>query len=232
MAVPTVSDTTLGLYEEMPEHYRAADVPLDYPLLRFLAAIGDQADEIVRKLALLDAGAMGDPANAPTEWIRWMAQFVALDTTGLTPPEIRFGIDTGQALLNGSMESLRRTIEGLLGGEKRYILVTHAGDPFAIAVYVNVDDAGGSTWDTLALTYPSWDAWEAVATWDDLATVSPINERANLVAVTPAWIDLTIELLPEGSMWLFYELSVLTWDQLAADFPTWDDFEAEVFAWQ
>lgn len=232
MAAPTVTGATKALYRELPEHYRTADEQQGWPLLRWLDVLGHQVAEINTIRRQVADGVLGRPADAPTEWLRWMAQFVALDTTGLTPPEVRVGIASGQSLLNGSLASLERTVEALLGGQKRYMIVTHDGNPWTITVYAHVDDAGGTTWDQLALDYPSWDAWETAPSWDDLATVAPLADRPNLAAVTPAWIVLNVDLLANGNTWLFLEQAVTSWDQWEAEFATWDDLEGADFAWQ
>jgi len=232
MPAPAVAEATLDLYGRLPEHFRTADVATGYQLLRYLDLLGFQAQEVRDVLELLGAGQAGMPLTAPGAWLDWMAQFVNLDTTAMPEAEKRIAIDAASSLIAGSEESMRLTIEALLGGEKRYMIERHAdGEPFKIRIYVNVDDAGGTTWDTLAVDYPSWNAWEAVTSWDDLATVAPINERAALLAVKPAWIVLEIEAIGSGSMWLFFEQTYETWDEFEAAFATWDDFEAEVFGW-
>lgn len=233
MAAPAVTATTEAVYAEVPEHQRTADEPLGWPLLRYLALLGDQAQEIVDLQDELTSGVMGRPEEVPAGWLPWLAQFVGLDIEGLTVPEIRQGIAGADSLQAGSEASLRETIEALLGGEKRYILDLHAGgDPFAIAVYANVDDAGGATWDSLALQYPSWGAWDEAASWDDLFTLAPVGERPNLRRVIPAWVLFTLETLTDGHVWLFLERTIETWSEWEAHFADWDQFETEVFPWQ
>jgi hypothetical protein len=232
MSAPAVTETTQALYAELPEHFRSQDEAGGWPLLRYLAVTGDQADEVVAQLRLLQAGQMADPINAPAAWLDFLAQFVALDATGLTVPEKRVAIDSAQSLLAGSLTSMERAVESLLGGEKRYLIELHSGgDPWAITIYAHADDVGGSTWDSLAIDFPSWNAWEASGSWDNLATVAPFNESGVFETVKPAWIVLSIETITDGAYWLFLELSVTTWDQWETQFASWTDLETGVFAW-
>lgn len=232
MAAPAVTEFTQDLFDELPEAYRTADEQLGWPLLRYLAVLGDQADQVWDQLRLLQAHEMADPAGAPAAWVDWMAQFVALAGAPLTTAEKRVAIQTGAGLTAGSLDSLRAAIEALLGGDKRYLIVTHdGGDPFKVHVYVNVDDAGGSTWDGLAVQFPSWNAWEAAGTWDNLATTAPIAVDGVLATVKPAWILLELETLGGGNAWLFLEEAVTTWDQWETEWATWDAFEGATYAW-
>lgn len=76
MSAPAVTATTARLYGRLPEMYRTADAlqTPDFPLLKYLAGLVDQAGAIEEMYEAIDE--LADPAVAPIAHLAWIAQHV------------------------------------------------------------------------------------------------------------------------------------------------------------
>lgn len=202
MARPVVSTFTERLYGGLPEFYREADLELDYPLLRFLSLLGDQAGEAeelfdrIDYVTVLEGGDAGDtsdlvdPAVADAGWLPWLAQLVGARLSPLIAvPEQRVTISTAAAGFQaGSRDALAEVARRALTGEQ-YVNITPNldGDPWVIGLATAEEDT------------PS------------IAAVIAAVEDAG---AKPAGYRLEVT---------FYTAS---WDTLEAAYPTSDDWDA------
>lgn len=97
MARPAFTPTADRIYDALPQLYRAADEagddggPNRWPLLRYVALLADQVDELAvlyDRIALHDNGAgdwlsdLTNPATADADWLQWLGELAGL---GLRP---------------------------------------------------------------------------------------------------------------------------------------------------
>jgi post-segregation antitoxin (ccd killing protein) len=210
-AQPGVSATTLRLYNRLPEFYRQADARQpDWPLLRFLSLVVDQLGELevlydrIDFVSVNDGGAPGDtsdlvnPATADTNWLRWLAQLVGVDLSGLSAvADQRAAIASAssgwQAGTKGAIAAAAQSI--LTGGRYTKVADHNAGDQWRVLVTTRTSETPGGTaavlaaiaakkvtpagvqidaaileasWDTLEARYPTWAAWDTTGSWDAL----------------------------------------------------------------
>lgn len=155
----TTSSFTDRWYNSLPQHYRDADEPLGYPLLRYMSLLGDQAGEIFTLLTRInyippeDGGAHGDtsdlvdPAAADLAWLPWLGQLVGVKLT----PAI-----TGQA----ARDAVAGAVSGFQVGTKTAI-ANAARSALTGTRYVKVYDhsittvGDGGVWDVLIVTRTS-----------------------------------------------------------------------------
>lgn len=152
MAPPVVHPTTQRIYDRLPEHYRTADadqVDPDYPLLRFLALIGDQLGELEDLVDRVDylppdeGGLPGDTSDlvdattADAAWLPWLAQLVgAVLPPGLSEAAqrdaVQFAPGGWRAATKGAIADAARTA---LTGTKYVVIRDHyTGDPWKVEV--------------------------------------------------------------------------------------------------
>lgn len=232
MARPAVSAVTEDIYSRLPEHYRAADARQTsgggYPLLRWLAAMGDQLAEVADLRDRInyrprfeggdgtDTSDLVDPETADTAWLRWLGWLVGVDASArLTDAERRAairGISTG-GWAAGSQESIRAVVRPLLTGERLVMVHPGEGDTWHIGVHTRRSETSVLTWDSLEATYRDWGEIEAAGSWDGL------NPRDVAAAIARANVR------PAGTIIDVY-LGTATWDSLEAGAPTWADWEA------
>lgn len=156
MARPTVSATTERLYASLPEMYRDSDEPLDFPLLRYLSLLGDQAGEVdtlyerIDYVTRDDGGTVGDtsdladPATADVGWLRWLGALVGAQITpDLTDAEardaVRFAPAGYQAGTTAAVAAAART--ALIG--QKYVKVHD---------HSVTEPGNGGQWDVLLVT--------------------------------------------------------------------------------
>lgn len=155
MARPAVSDFTERWYGGLPAYLRAADEPLDFPLLRFLSLLGDQVNEIeeivdrIDYVGVFDGGAPGDtsdlvdPDTADTAWLSWLAQLVGVNLLDpLSTTERREAIRTaGSGWRAGTKAGIKLAAQTQLTGTKYIEVLDHyQGDPWAIGVRTRADE--------------------------------------------------------------------------------------------
>lgn len=98
MARPTFGDVTEETYAALPELYRNSDAaqpdgPSNYPLLRYLAGILDQLDEVTDLMARFEAGSLDERGDKPG------------NEFGVTPPWERYGSGTYGAGMYGDSDA-------------------------------------------------------------------------------------------------------------------------------
>lgn len=201
MARPTVGVTTERLYARLPEFYRDADAPLDYPLLRYESLVADQASELEVIADRLDTD-LADPLLADDGWLDWLAQAVGVRLNpAMTPAERRDAVayspngwraGTRQAVADAARTALTGTKYAKVydhsntdvgGGTLWDVLVvtraeetpdaslvlaaivTKGAKPAGVVLYHRVYSATWTTWET---TMPTWNAIEAVGSWNNL----------------------------------------------------------------
>lgn len=80
---PDPGPTLARAYERLPDHYRAYDETVGFPLYRWLAGIYSQAgaiEALVNRIGGLDDGQsdLTDPMGADEAWLPWLAQLVGV----------------------------------------------------------------------------------------------------------------------------------------------------------
>lgn len=203
MARPTPSAFTERWYASLPEHYRDNDEPLNWPLLRFMSLLGDQAGEVFTLLTRIayvppdEGGAIGDtsdlvdPATADLGWLPWLGQLVGVKLT----PAI-----TGQA----ARDAVAGAVNGYQVGTKTAI-ANAARSGLTGTRYVSVYDhtvttpGDGGIWDVLLVTRAS--------------------ETPDITAVTDAVVTKNAK--PAG-VTLRYRAYTATWTAMEATYgPAW-----------
>lgn len=203
MARPVVSTFTDRLYGSLPEFYRDADTPLDYPLLRFLSLLGDQAGateqllDRIDYLTVRDGGLLGDtsdlvdPASADPAWLGWLAQLVGAELSPLIAvPAQRTTISSAAAGFQaGSRQALAAVARrALTGGQFVNITPNLDGNPWVIglataqadtpsiaAVIAAIEDAGAKPAGyRLEVTFYS-------ASWNTLEAKYPTSDAWDAV---------------------------------------------------
>lgn len=205
MPRPVVGDLTERLYASLPAFYRAADEadPTgDYPLLRWLSLVGDQADEAEVILDRIDVvlpdegGAAGDvselvdPALADAAWLDWLAQHVGVRLPAAMPTAQRRDViaDAATGWRSGTRIAIEAAARATLTGTRQVDVMAHyGGDPWVIAVR----------------TIPT-------ETPDSAATLAAILDAP----AKPAGYDLV------------HVAYSATWDVIEAEYPTWTLLEA------
>jgi hypothetical protein len=152
MPLPTVTATTQHRFDLLPELYREADrvEPSGggWPLLRFLALLGDQAGDIEVLLdrfayvPLEDGGAPGDtsdlvdPTTADAAWLAWLAQQIGIDPGDRTVAELRAAIaDASTGWRAGSQAAVRSEVQTQLTGAKHVGIWDHwENDEWRVAI--------------------------------------------------------------------------------------------------
>lgn len=206
MARPVVSGYTERLYGRLEEFRREADAEQDYPLLRYLSLLGDQAGEVEELLdrfdyvSTADGGQPGDtsdlvdPATADAAWLPWLAQHV------------------GAVLPRGIAEAEQRvTIESAAGGFQagsRPALAAVARRALTGAQYVNI---------TAHLEGNVWVIGLATAE-EDTPSIAAVIAAIVEADAKPAGYRLEVT---------FYSAS---WDTLEAAYATSDEWDA-VTSW-
>lgn len=187
MARPTPHATTERLYERLPEHYRTADARQDgpdWPLLRYLSLVGDQAGEVEDLLDRIDyvppeeGGDPGDTsdlvdaAEASPTWLPWLAQLVGLEldtSESLATQRARItGVEpTWQT---GSREALEAAVAAQLTGTQTVTITAHyGGNIWVIGVGTVEAETPQATWRSIANAAGAPDPEADPPTWRDLA---------------------------------------------------------------
>ena len=194
MARPIVGAATERLYLLLPEFYRTADIKLDYPLLRFLATLGDQASEAQDIIdAWYSTGSLVDPVLGDADWLDWQAQLVGVDLDpDMTEQEKRDAI-------NGAPSGWRAGSKGALADAAK---TTLTGSKYA-KVYDHSTDVPGTIgtageFDVLLVT-------RASETPDAAATLASVIRKG----AKPAGVIL------------YHRSYEASWSAIATAFPTW-----------
>lgn len=154
MARPTVSPFTERVYEQLPSVYIDNDSSVDYPLLRYLSLLCDQAGEIADiydRLNYDDTNPTGtsdlsDPATADEAWLPWLAQMVGADTFGLSGQAVRDAIAGAvSGFRSGTKTAIADAARSALTGTRYVKVYDHS--------VANVGDGG--QWDVLLVTRTS-----------------------------------------------------------------------------
>jgi hypothetical protein len=157
VTLPTVTSTTQHRFDLLPELYREADrvEPSGggWPLLRFLALLGDQAGDIEVLLdrfayvPLEDGGAPGDtsdlvdPTTADAAWLAWLAQQIGIDPGDRTVAELRAAIaNASTGWRAGSQAAVRSEVQTQLTGTKTVAIWDHYGGPWTVAIGTRTDE--------------------------------------------------------------------------------------------
>lgn len=199
MARPLVGDFTERLYATFPAFYRDTDEELDWPLLRWLSLIGDQAGDVdvladrIGYLDVNDGGAPGDtsdlvdPTVADAAWLPWLAQLVGVELLPeLTEAERRDSIriaPTGWRA--GTKEGIALAASLALIGTKYVEVLDHyGGDPWAIGVRTRADETADPA-DVVA----SIDTLRARPAGYTIVTAFYAASWATLAVHAPTWAD-------------------------------------------
>jgi hypothetical protein len=207
--VPQFSPTTMQMYGRLPEAYRAADAiagapPNDFPLLRYMALMGDQLDQVevlVNRFQYTPPFAAGpdtgpgstsdlaNPQTADAAWLTWMAQLYGVVLTpSMTVAERRSAVSSAaDGWQAGNRASIIKVAQAQLRGGKFVELVDHVG---------------GDMWQMQIITRPS-------------ESPSPDTVIGAILAARckPVGVMLTH---------LYYEAS---WATIEAALPTWADWQ-------
>ena len=197
MARPTVSATLERLYARLPEKYREHDEALDWPLLKYLSGVVDQAGEVEVLIDAIIAGHLGDPVEAEVSWLPWLGQTVGVRIDPyLAEAEARDAIaDPSAGYLGGNKTGIRTAARSVLSGTKYAVVYDHSN---------SLGTRGTDPWhDVLIVTRQS----ETPTPAEVLAVIARKNAK-------PAGVEL------------FHGMYEASWDAVEAEFPTWADWEA------
>lgn len=153
MARPDVSAFTARWYGRLPAYVRRDDAALDYPLLRSLSLLGDQAGEVEATFDAIDrrepdeggpvddTSDLGDPATAPSSWLPWLAMLAGLDVDRAPASFLR---------LLGDVEPLYPTLADLAAvgtlGDVNEALTSNVGGALDEAGLRAAIASGGNRW--------------------------------------------------------------------------------------
>lgn len=213
MSAPVVTGLTGEVYGSLPEVYRTADAAQpgganNYPLLRFLACLGDVAqamDDLYFRLAYTaptDGGpATGpgstsdlvDPATADPSWLPWLAQLVGVRLDQSLP------VETQRA-------SVRAASTGRLAG-------THD----AIAAAAQSALTGTRAVQVLNHTTVTTTSMQVGTMWD-LTVVTRADETPSIQAVLAAIVAAGAK--PAGTV-LHHFVYTASWARQTSTFPSW-----------
>lgn len=139
------------MYAQLPTVYQDNDSALDYPLLRFLSLLGDQADDI-ETLFRRFSGESGtsdlvDPVTADGSWIPWLAQITGVERGDLTIAQLREVVaDANDNRADGSIPAIAAQIRPLLTGDAYLIIARHhLGDVWLIGIFTLEAESAGTT---------------------------------------------------------------------------------------
>lgn len=158
MTRPAVSATTERLYEALPEVYRVADEQLrdgsrGYPLLRYLASVGDQlsAIEVLIDRWMEDEdhpSELLDPLLADRAWLPWLAQLVGVRLSpALRDEAARDAVaSAGAGWRSGTLDGIVAAARSALVGTRRLTIASHAtpagpGGPWDLTLRVAQSEA-------------------------------------------------------------------------------------------
>ena len=212
-AMPVVTTLTQAVYDQLPEIYHLGDSaqpsgPNAYPLLRFLACIGDVAqpmDSLYARLAYLapsDGGPatgpgsssdLTDPRTADPAWLPWIAQLIGMHLdTSLSVAAQRdaiLGAATGrQAGTRAAMVAAAST--GLVGSRFCQVMdhtTVTVGSP-----------APGGQWDVTLITRS-----------DETPDVPSVLAAVVAAGAKPAGVQL------------HHAVYSSSWSKLTLNYPTW-----------
>lgn len=202
MARPIVSNFTERWYAALPSYMRAADEPLDFPLLRYLSLVGDHigdVSEIIERIdyvGIFDGGSPGDtsdlvdPDTADEAWLPWLAQLAGVNLIdSLSAAERRDAIRTaGSGWRAGTKAGIKLAAQTQLSGTKYIEVLDHyEGDPWRIGIRTRQD------------------------------------ETASTAAVVQAILDMGAKPAGVEIVTAFYAAS---WADIQAEYPTWAAIEA------
>jgi hypothetical protein len=207
MPRPDVADLTDRLYDRLPAMYRDADELLDFPLLRWLSLLLDQAGELdvlhdrLVPNDLADISELADPATADLAWLPWLAQLVGVRL----PRDV-----TGQA----ARDAVQFASSGYRGGTKAAV-ADAAKSELTGSRYAQVYD---HSTDTSAIG--------AAGEWDVLI-VTRTSETPSVARVLDAVVAKRAK--PAGVV-LYHRAYTATWGAVQTAFPTWADWNGKTWA--
>jgi hypothetical protein len=233
MAAPAVAEFTRRLWDDLPHLYRAADAdqpaPNDFPLLRFLSLLGDQADELATiygRLALHDDGTgdwisdLATPALVDDNWLEWLALLVGVDPAQFpNHPALRQALDR-LSFDAGSRASVIRVITDYLSPPARFLIVRFYGNVWTVLLIVHPDDIHATTWNELEAGFPDWGAVNAAGSWNAIGGVDE-DLLDRLAPYRPAGV--TFVLAVQSNTWIGIE-SLGSWAAVEA-LGSWDAVE-------
>jgi len=200
---PVVGDFTRRLWERLPAYMREADTATGYPLLRYTALLGEQAEQ-VSSIVLDGASRLVDPATADAGSLRWLAALAGVDATLYSSTEqLRVaiaGADDNRAA--GSTRAVLAAIRPALSETRTAAIVLRdaAAFRYRVRVYAREVPDQVELRRLLEATRPAGMVWELEVapgqTWADLA-----NRRltyAQLGAYTHAQIATAVPGQPMG----------------------------------
>jgi hypothetical protein len=246
---PQFGVTTMRMYARFPEIYRVWDAilgqpPNDYPLLRFISLIGDQASEVetlLDRFMYLPTWAGGpqgatsdlvDPNTADPAWLPWLAQiYGAVLSPGMTVTQQRAAIANFQSRwARGSRQSIIDIVQAMLTGTGFVQIVDHFnGDPWQVAIITRDSETPDSSDVVPTVIAAGCEAAGVQLVW------VPFNATwADVEATFPTWTDWETAPgngtnIPEGSWWAVEEsmvpVSGALWSSLELNLPDWSSWE-------
>jgi hypothetical protein len=207
MPRPDVADLTDRLYDRLPAMYRDADEPLNFPLLRWLSLLLDQAGELDvlhDRLApndLADISELADPATADLAWLPWLAQLVGVRL----PRDL-----TGQA----ARDAVQFASSGYRGGTKAAV-ADAAKSELTGTRYAQVFD---HSTDASVIG--------AAGEWDVLI-VTRTTETPSVALVLDAVVAKRAK---PGGVFLYHRAYTAAWGAVQTAFPTWADWNGKTWA--
>lgn len=242
MPRPAPHSTTERIYAFVPEEHRSADeieATGDFPLLRFVSLVGDQAGEVedlfdrINYVAPREGGADGDtsdladPSTGTPAFLAWQGMHVSIDADGMPTAEARAAIAGATGSKPTSLGAMRSAVAATLVGRRQVRIDKHVdGDPWKMRVAVYAGETGVFTYDELAALFPTYDEFAAAfPTYDSLPTTAATIAAA--YREKPPGVNLTVDILT-GATYDDLAAEFPSYDDLAASFPTYDDMTEHV----
>lgn len=206
MPRPTVSALTDRLYDRLPAVYRDADEPQDFPLLRWLSLLVDQAGEVdvlhdrIVPDNVADLSELADPATADLNWLPWIAQMVGVRL----PRDV-----TGQA----ARDAVQFASSGYRGGTK------------AAVADAAKSELTGTRYATIYDHSTDSSVIGAAGEWDVLI-VTRTSETPDVAKVLDAVVKKRAK--PAGVV-LYHRAYTATWGAVQTAFPTWADWNGKTW---
>lgn len=211
MARPIVTASTERIYRRLPQYLRDADAREmsggGYPLLRYIALVGDELGKIEALVDRLDyvspaeGGAPGDtsalvdPQTADLAWLPWLGRLVGVNVDkGLTVQEQREAVEFATSGFRaGTKQAMADAAKTALNGTRYAKVYDHS----------KVNPGDGTVWDVLVVT-------RATETPDVGAVLGTIIRKNTK---------------PAGAV-LHHRAYEASWGNVETAYPTWDAIEA------
>lgn len=170
-----VTPTTARMYMRLPAFYRDDDTvqAYDRPLLRYLAAMVDQAglaEFLADRIAPPAASALTDPWSADEAWLPWLGSLVGLRLTwplaDVAEARAQIAAAMTSAAPRGSRGAIANVVKPVLSGTQQVTVTDHDGGQWFIEVNTLASQSPPSLSGTVGFIWGTSD-WGTTTQWED-----------------------------------------------------------------